>query len=350
MRSETTFKEVSCWRGDAWAIQAWRITERMARDRTVRDDRETRSWEEQPQEASGTPAPIIIKTRNILGKFWVRASSPCWCHSSPLLISSVPKAEFSTRVIMVRERMEAKEQETSGFWLTQEKMKKSGEYSAHLGCIQSEDQCCQNSLAYISIILFHHLSTGVINCWCFTIFKYWIYFVGPVRAQLRDAIKAIVTYCKRFPQVLVRQIWHVIPVSFRKLFGECYKIYFFQSRVVHININMYPHFELSINLPVDGSMTRILKSTSSRRPPNRQWSSPSFAVDWRPRTWENLASSIVSNWWVVLSCPCFRSRLHPSPLQRLLPLPWWMKVDWPRNLRKWVIRQGCIYTFECISY
>lgn len=34
----------------------------------------------------------------------------------------------------MRERMESKEQETTGFWMTEEKMKKSGEYSLSSGC------------------------------------------------------------------------------------------------------------------------------------------------------------------------------------------------------------------------
>ncbi|CAK9040641.1 Uncharacterized protein SCF082_LOCUS23584 [Durusdinium trenchii] len=39
------------------------------------------------------------------------------------------KAEFKARVILVRERMETKEQEVTGQWLTEEKMVKSGDYS-----------------------------------------------------------------------------------------------------------------------------------------------------------------------------------------------------------------------------
>ncbi|CAK9067189.1 unnamed protein product [Durusdinium trenchii] len=39
------------------------------------------------------------------------------------------KAEFKARVILVRERMETKEQEVTGSWMTEEKMVKSGDYS-----------------------------------------------------------------------------------------------------------------------------------------------------------------------------------------------------------------------------
>lgn len=35
--------------------------------------------------------------------------------------------------MVIRERMESKEQETTGFWYTEEKLKKSGEYSAFSG-------------------------------------------------------------------------------------------------------------------------------------------------------------------------------------------------------------------------
>ena len=44
-----------------------------------------------------------------------------------------PQAEFKARVILVRESMEMKEQEVTGQWLTEEKMVKSGDYTAQLG-------------------------------------------------------------------------------------------------------------------------------------------------------------------------------------------------------------------------
>ena len=39
------------------------------------------------------------------------------------------QAEFAARVIVVRERMETKEMEVNGEWLTEAKMKKSGDYT-----------------------------------------------------------------------------------------------------------------------------------------------------------------------------------------------------------------------------
>ena len=39
------------------------------------------------------------------------------------------EAEFKCRVVLVRERMESKEKEITGSWLTKEKMEKSGEFS-----------------------------------------------------------------------------------------------------------------------------------------------------------------------------------------------------------------------------
>ena len=48
---------------------------------------------------------------------------------------TLAEAEFCARVIVIRERMESKEQETTGFWYTEEKLKKSGEYTAFSGCI-----------------------------------------------------------------------------------------------------------------------------------------------------------------------------------------------------------------------
>jgi len=46
--------------------------------------------------------------------------------------SLLSKAEFKARVICVRERMEHKEKETLGQWMTQEKMQNSGEYNENL--------------------------------------------------------------------------------------------------------------------------------------------------------------------------------------------------------------------------
>ena len=40
-----------------------------------------------------------------------------------------PKATFRTTVKVIRERMELKEREISGQWMTEERMAKSGEYS-----------------------------------------------------------------------------------------------------------------------------------------------------------------------------------------------------------------------------
>ena len=42
------------------------------------------------------------------------------------------KAEFQSRVVLVRERMTSKEQEILGQWMTEEKMEKSGEFSKYL--------------------------------------------------------------------------------------------------------------------------------------------------------------------------------------------------------------------------
>ena len=43
--------------------------------------------------------------------------------------SQAPKASFRTTVKVIRERMELKEREISGQWMTEERMVKSGEYS-----------------------------------------------------------------------------------------------------------------------------------------------------------------------------------------------------------------------------
>ncbi|CAL1142065.1 unnamed protein product [Cladocopium goreaui] len=73
------------------------------------------------------------------------------------------RAEFAARVLVVRERMEMKEKETTGMWLTEDKMKKSGDYSP-------------------------------------------------------ESIRSIIAYCSKFPQALVRQ-WKYNP-NIREYFVE----------------------------------------------------------------------------------------------------------------------------------
>ena len=48
------------------------------------------------------------------------------------IYTSIPQAEFKARVVLVRERMESKEQEITGQWLTAEKMANSGDYTETL--------------------------------------------------------------------------------------------------------------------------------------------------------------------------------------------------------------------------
>ena len=43
------------------------------------------------------------------------------------------QAKFLSRIIVVRERMESREREIHGSWLTEERMQKSGEFSEPLG-------------------------------------------------------------------------------------------------------------------------------------------------------------------------------------------------------------------------
>lgn len=71
----------------------------------------------------------------------------------PMTLSPIlgREAEFCARVIVVRERMESKEQETTGIWLTEEKMKKSGDYSPLVGCMSQMIWYIMVSLQTISI-------------------------------------------------------------------------------------------------------------------------------------------------------------------------------------------------------
>lgn len=43
------------------------------------------------------------------------------------------QAEFLTRIVVVKERLSAKEQETTGRWMTEERLKACGEYTQHFG-------------------------------------------------------------------------------------------------------------------------------------------------------------------------------------------------------------------------
>ena len=43
------------------------------------------------------------------------------------------QSKFITRVVVVRERMQSKEKEIHGEWFTEDRLKKSGEFSAQLG-------------------------------------------------------------------------------------------------------------------------------------------------------------------------------------------------------------------------
>ena len=56
------------------------------------------------------------------------------CHIWPHVVSEQPncpfQAAFTLKVVVVRERMLSKEKEIHGEWLTEERMQKSGEFSA----------------------------------------------------------------------------------------------------------------------------------------------------------------------------------------------------------------------------
>ena len=44
-----------------------------------------------------------------------------------------PEAQFLSRIVVVRERMQSKEREIHGEWMTEEKLHKSGEFTKQLG-------------------------------------------------------------------------------------------------------------------------------------------------------------------------------------------------------------------------
>ena len=50
---------------------------------------------------------------------------------------AVSEAEFRARVVMVKERMESKEQEILGQWLTVEKMEHSGDFTPCFGGMEA---------------------------------------------------------------------------------------------------------------------------------------------------------------------------------------------------------------------
>ena len=52
----------------------------------------------------------------------IRTYTCCKCHETL-------QSEFLTRVVVVRERLSSREQETTGKWMTEERLKASGEYT-----------------------------------------------------------------------------------------------------------------------------------------------------------------------------------------------------------------------------
>ena len=111
--------------------------------------------------------------------------------SIDLLCHSPVKAEFKTRVQIVRERMESKESETKGKWLTEEKMVASGDWAKYLNSQYIAFFFCldpsRNDKGSIVTL------TGYINS-------------PPTVSMSRSSVKAIVAYCRTFPQALVRQL------------------------------------------------------------------------------------------------------------------------------------------------
>jgi hypothetical protein len=55
----------------------------------------------------------------------IRTYTCCKCHETL-------QSEFLTRVVVVRERLSSREQETTGKWMTEERLKASGEYTQWL--------------------------------------------------------------------------------------------------------------------------------------------------------------------------------------------------------------------------
>ena len=99
------------------------------------------------------------------------------------------EAAFAHRIVVVRERLESKEREIHGEWMTEEKMQKSGEFSASHGF----------ELYVASRPLFMH----------------------GFASYLRTTIKSIIQYCSRFPQTLLRLGVEFVVVHSRSCVQPC---------------------------------------------------------------------------------------------------------------------------------
>ena len=76
-----------------------------------------------------------LKWNNFLPMFWSLFVWYSWWIHQFSNNHEFAQAEFCARVIIVRERMTTKEQEINGMWMTKDKMRKSGDFSAQDGCI-----------------------------------------------------------------------------------------------------------------------------------------------------------------------------------------------------------------------
>ena len=91
------------------------------------------------------------------------------------------QASFKVKVSQIRERMHLKESESSGEWLTEERMGKSGEYG---------------KLLDVMIVVFARPLNPIDTC---------------KQPYLRQTIKSIIAFCDRFPQILTRPWFMDVP-------------------------------------------------------------------------------------------------------------------------------------------
>ena len=130
----------------------------------------------------------------------IRTYTCCKCHETL-------QSEFLTRVVVVRERLSSREQETTGKWMTEERLKASGEYT----------QWLDMGRAHIWSIGYIHLDANVyiyIQC-CFDRCGCWYMCCSP----------------KSFCVVLMSNIWCVM-ILLNSVY--IYTVYIYARCVSHV--------------------------------------------------------------------------------------------------------------------
>ena len=144
-----------------------------------------------PQEAGGNSSGLLTEV------IWELM------HSSYI---KEAKATFRTSVKVIRERMELKEREISGEWMTEERMQKSGDYSKQLcsASLLTKNPKPRNLKLRNPKALNYTLNPKRCVCVCSAVVQR--YLVNSKLHGIRMEIKSILAYCSKFPEALCRHL------------------------------------------------------------------------------------------------------------------------------------------------